>query len=143
MINVTELKIFNYVWLRFYRVEPLLVVPEIPIKIMEIAVRIHTVSYDKSVIKVQDGITCTVEDLEPMEINEMIQKVLGLENHKQIETGNNFYRLYETSFYDQDGDEQYGWELSRNNEGLGIIKYVHELQNLYFFLTKQELDFKL
>lgn len=83
-----------------------------------------------------------MKDVYPIELTVDLCKELGLLD--QVTVKNSFYRLYETEFYSDNYEKQwFGFELSRNNEGLGEVKYLHQYQNLFFALTGEELSINL
>ncbi len=52
---------------------------------------------------------------------------------------------YEYPYFDFDIKSEYGkWQLYYNGDAIGIpFEYLHQLQNLYFALTSEELEIKL
>ena len=87
----------------------------------------------------------TIEDYDrtkPIPITEEWLLKFGLKPNKWF---------YENSFCiveDKTGDTHYGWCMKVQNAShtkeieFGYFKYVHQLQNLYFALTGEELTFK-
>jgi hypothetical protein len=63
--------------------------------------------------------------------------IFGL-NKEIVDADQNFYRVNEMA----DDDDNIYWKFYRNNEGLSKLQYVHQLQNLYFALTGEELTIK-
>lgn len=75
--------------------------------------------------------------VEPIPITEEWLEKLGFENGS-IEINNENHLICETLMDDDD----FHWQYNFNNEGLVFIEYIHQLQNLYFALTGEELELK-
>lgn len=61
--------------------------------------------------------------------------LLGFGLDKETCIGSDFYMIFESPDY----EENKIFVFSRNNEHLAVVKHVHQLQNLYFALTGEEL----
>jgi len=102
-----------------------------------------------SVFKEGDYIGTPIEWIKPVLITEEWLLKLGFEKEKYSSLSINFFRLKvlshgTISFYPK--EKGFNIELgttSGYNFGTTKIEYVHQLQNLYFALTNEELTFKV
>jgi hypothetical protein len=82
------------------------------------------------------------EDLKPIPLTEEWLKKFGLQSNQWF--CENSFCIVE----DKTGDTHYGWCMKVQNAShtkkieFGYFKYVHQLQNIYFALTGEELTFK-
>lgn len=79
------------------------------------------------------GYTYYIENYKPIPLTSEWLAALGFEDER-LDLGDDWYTLY--SYNDE------GFVFMRNNERLRVIKHVHQLQNLYFALTGEELTIK-
>lgn len=95
------------------------------------------------VLKHKSGIVkCKVSDLNPIELSESILKQFGF---KLVFGGSgdaNVYRFGEKCNTMEVINRGYGFKYNTFNSCEIKIQYVHQLQNLYFALTGEELTFK-
>jgi hypothetical protein len=75
--------------------------------------------------------------IEPIPLTEDWLLRFGFDK-KIVDAEQNFYQVNEMV----DIDDKVYWKFYRNNEGLSKLQYVHQLQNLYFALTGEELTIK-
>jgi hypothetical protein len=95
---------------------------------------------DHQVLKYTDF---SIRDISPIQLTEEWLIKMGFE--KSVDTTNLFVKIeninevqYEISFYEKVGCSLYAEEFWLKDE----IKYVHQLQNLYYALTNEELTIK-
>lgn len=85
-----------------------------------------------------------IETIKPIPLTEEWLLKLGFEkrivNHFNIHLGNGKY--FGIEHYTPDGFEYLRWVLVGYEQTENIIRYVHQLQNLYFALTGTELTIK-
>lgn len=66
----------------------------------------------------------------------------SIHNQSYILKGFNYVIDFYENYLNKDFNLGFVKKFNINNEALISIKYVHELQNLYFILTKEELTIK-
>lgn len=125
MINTNELRIGNYV-IHNNKI----------IKTTHIVLAVYFMLHDKNNIK-------TSEELNPIKITEEWLLKFGFEheidsgnNDIMTRQGNNFYLKYINLAISENGFYYYSDSLYC---GHILIKYIHQLQNLYYSLTGNEL----
>lgn len=80
-----------------------------------------------------------LDQFKPIVLTEEILLKCGLEKRKD---GN--FNLFKQSKVDIVIDKEFSaWKCDGINFSVGCIKYLHQLQNLYFALTGEELNIKL
>jgi hypothetical protein len=130
-MKVNELRIGNWVLISCYAGDEYKYFKNAMVKVSAIQSNTHITATEHQIVYPIDGIR-------GIPITEETLDLLQFYNTERV-TNNNSFKCYETTFYDRFDNERFGFELSRNNERLGEIKYVHQLQNLYFALTCEEL----
>jgi len=104
-----------------------------------IGLRVGNLVYDN---KSQSNITITesnigdIKNFEPIPITSEWLEELGFQRRLQNKTGYPTQRNNKVEFR-LDSSDNYDWENSVNN--LPKVKYIHQLQNIYFTLTEREL----
>lgn len=94
-----------------------------------------TVVSDKG--EVHSSIDVEGDLIEPILLTDEWLKKLGIS--ERIVLNGDWYDVWSTQVNEDDDDPEFGYCFAVNNEELRVIKYVHELQNLYFALTGEEL----
>ena len=104
-----------------------------------IGLRVGNLVYDN---KSQSNITITesnigdIKNFEPIPITSEWLEEIGFQKRLQNKTGYPTQRNNKVEFR-LDSSDNYDWENSVNN--LPKVKYIHQLQNIYFTLTEREL----
>lgn len=112
---------------------------------------------DNGIITLSDNISCSVNNIEPIELTEEVLLKIGFKKERQL-ISNLFYLDYETDV-DNIIRVKYviypkapsllkittsQWENYECFEFMKRgIKYLHELQNAYYCLTSEELEVEL
>jgi hypothetical protein len=80
-----------------------------------------------------NGSFCIYADIEPIKITaEILEKSEFTYGRKY--SGNDFYDIKKAFNLKNEV-----WEFKRNNTGLKYLEYVHQAQNLFYFLSGEEL----
>jgi len=104
-----------------------------------IGLKVGNLVYDN---KSQSNITITesnigdTQNFEPIPITSEWLEEIGFQKRLQNKTGYPTQRNNKVEFR-LDSSDNYDWENSVNN--LPKVKYIHQLQNIYFTLTEREL----
>lgn len=85
-------------------------------------------------VQTKEGITIRFDQIQPIVLTREILTGAGFIYGRKF-CGNDFYdvKLKKDIFGDEAG------EFKRNNESLADVLYFHQLQNLYYLLSGQEL----
>lgn len=75
-----------------------------------------------------------MKKIEGIEINERYANYFGLLNSK-VEVKGNYYYIRQMS----DEENNIQWAFYKNNDQIRLIKYVHQLQNVFFEATGNDL----
>lgn len=86
-------------------------------------------------IKFYNGNTCSFAEIEPLKITTEILANSGFVYGRKYDS-NEFYDIKKA--FDLSGNEV--WEFKRNNERLKYLLYVHQMQNLFFEISGEELE---
>ena len=104
-----------------------------------IGLKVGNLVYDN---KSQSNITITesnigdTQNFEPIPITSEWLEEIGFQRRLQNKTGYPTQRNNKVEFR-LDSSDNYDWENSVNN--FPKVKYIHQLQNIYFTLTEREL----
>ena len=139
MIHSNELKVGNL----FYPIDRSnkvhLPIEIAPIKVCTIGFKIEAIPYDKIPSQVEKWDEFNLYDLSPIKLTEEILLKCGFEKNNRIDFGElkPCFTIFSFSLMIRHNSYYVDW-IGGNTE----IKYLHELQNLYFALTKKELIIK-
>jgi hypothetical protein len=143
-MRATELRIGNYVY-GINRRSEIHLPDTIPLKVLQIELfNTEVLPLDQNPATVEKWFKITNEDLSPILLTEEWLKKFGFfEKYKSVHSqwSLNGFAVQQTSDQDDDGNTipqeevfYYEWNFE--------VKHVHQLQNLYFALTGEELIIK-
>ena len=115
---------------------------------------------DNGIITLSDNISCSVNNIEPIELTEELLVNIGFEKIELVEKKlymyykevriNNYSYLLDFRVMPKDecivlyvmklGDDEVDYSTIFYNDN---IKYLHQLQNTYYLLTGQEMEVEL
>ena len=137
-MKATEERIGNYVY-GINRRSEIHISNELPLKVLQIELfNTYVLPLDQNPATCVKWFKITNEDLSPIPLTEEWLKKFGL----FIEgSGYNNFNNTEFCCYKLNSGRGYGLYFDDNFTGI-VIKYVHQLQNLYLDLTEEELTTK-
>ena len=140
MIQENELRVGNL----FYPIDRSnkvhLPIEIVPFKVCAIRNKIEAIPYDKIPAQFEKWDEFNLYDLSPIKLTEEILLKCGFEKDNRIDLGelNPCFTIFSFSLMIRHNSYYVDW-IGGNTE----MKYLHELQNLYFALTKEELQINI